>query len=114
MEKKLLGQKTKIISNENNINSNETEKEHCLYKEWNKKFKCYKYCKLPICKNKNNLNYCGNHLPLGEEGPNGIMVKCEICKVIGHKRRSYLKTLANLRRKRPEEVFLKNFSFVLI
>ena len=80
MEKKLLGQKTKIISNENNINNNETEKEHCLYKEWNKKFKCYKYCKLPICKNKNNLNYCGNHLPLGEEGPNGIMVKCEICK----------------------------------
>ena len=80
MEKKLLGQKTKIIPNENNNNSNEIEKEHCLYKEWNKKFKCYKYCKLPICKNKNNLNYCGNHLPLGEEGPNGIMVKCEICK----------------------------------
>jgi hypothetical protein len=26
------------------------------------------------------LSYCGNHLPLGEEGPNGIMVKCEICK----------------------------------
>jgi len=75
MEKKLLGQKVK---NDNNI-IEEEEKEHCLYKEWNKKYKCFKYCKLPICKNKNNLNYCGNHLPLGEEGPNGIMIKCEIC-----------------------------------
>lgn len=68
MENKLLGQKTK-----------NSDKEHCLYKNWNIKYKCYKFCKLPICKNKNNLNYCGNHLPLGEEGPNGIMVKCEIC-----------------------------------
>jgi len=77
MEKKLLGQKVK---NDNNI-IEEEEKEHCLYKEWNKKYKCFKYCKLPICKNKNNLNYCGNHLPLGEEGPNGIMIKCELMKI---------------------------------
>lgn len=81
MENKLLGLKVKYPNssdnNENNIN--EEEKEHCSIKEWNKKYKCYKYCKLPICKNKNNLNYCGNHLPLGEEGPNGIMTKCEIC-----------------------------------
>ena len=79
MENKFLGQKTKNDeNNENNIEKN-NEKEHCLYKEWNKKYKCYKFCKLPICKNKNNLNYCGNHLPLGEEGPNGKMIKCEIC-----------------------------------
>ena len=75
MEKKILGHKMKL-NEENIINKEEV---NCLYKEWNKKYKCYKYCKLPICKNKNNLNYCGNHLPLGEEGPNGIMTKCEIC-----------------------------------
>ena len=75
MEKNLLGQKIKLTE-ENIINK---EEEHCLYKEWNKKYKYYKFCKLPICKNKNNLKYCGNHLPLGEEGPNGIMTKCEIC-----------------------------------
>ena len=81
MEKELLGKKSKINHDEIKIkNDNEDKKEHCLFNEWNKKYKCYKYCKLPICKNKNNLNYCGNHLPLGEEGPNGIMVKCEICK----------------------------------
>jgi hypothetical protein len=59
MEIKLLGQKTKnkIIKNENSNKDNEKEekeekeqKEHCLYKEWNKKYKCYKYCKLPLCK----------------------------------------------------------------
>jgi len=88
MKNELLGKKTKIenenvINNEININSdknfNDKEKAHCLYKEWNYKYKCYKYCKFPICKNKNNLNFCGNHLPLGEEGPNGIMIKCKIC-----------------------------------
>ena len=83
MENNLLGKKTKKENeNENIINNNINEKKevkHCLYKEWNYKFKCYKYCKFPICKNKNNLNFCGNHLPLGEEGPNGIMIKCEIC-----------------------------------
>ena len=83
MENNLLGKKTKKESkNENIINNNINEKKevkHCLYKEWNYKFKCYKYCKFPICKNKNNLSFCGNHLPLGEEGPNGIMIKCEIC-----------------------------------
>ena len=83
MENNLLGKKTKKENeNENIINNNIKEKKevkHCLYKEWNYKFKCYKYCKFPICKNKNNLSFCGNHLPLGEEGPNGIMIKCEIC-----------------------------------
>ena len=83
MENNLLGKKTKKESkNENIINNNINEKKevkHCLYKEWNYKFKCYKYCKFPICKNKNNLSFCGNHLPLGEEGPNGLMIKCEIC-----------------------------------
>ena len=81
MDKELLGKKTKVNPDEiKNKNDNDAKKDHCLYNEWNKKYKCYKYCKLPICKNKNNLSYCGNHLPLGEEGPNGIMVKCEICK----------------------------------
>ena len=75
MEKNLLGQKIKLTEE----NNNNKEEEHCLYKEWNKKYNYYKFCKLPICKNKNNLKYCGNHLPLGEEGPNGIMTKCEIC-----------------------------------
>ena len=83
MENNLLGKKTKKENkNENIIHNNINEKKevkHCLYKEWNYKFKCYKYCKFPICKNKNNLSFCGNHLPLGEEGPNGIMIKCEIC-----------------------------------
>jgi len=81
MDKELLGKKTKVNPDEiKNKNDNDAKKDHCLYNEWNKKYKCYKYCKLPICKNKKNLSYCGNHLPLGEEGPNGIMVKCEICK----------------------------------
>ena len=89
MKNELLGKKTKkenenIINNEININKDKNsinkENTHCLYKEWNYKYKCYKYCKFPICKNKNNLSFCGNHLPLGEEGPNGIMIKCEICK----------------------------------
>ena len=88
MKNELLGKKTKkenenIINNEININKDKNsinkENTHCLYKEWNYKYKCYKYCKFPICKNKNNLSFCGNHLPLGEEGPNGIMIKCEIC-----------------------------------
>ena len=88
MKSELLGKKTKkenenIINNEININKDKNsinkENTHCLYKEWNYKYKCYKYCKFPICKNKNNLSFCGNHLPLGEEGPNGIMIKCEIC-----------------------------------
>ena len=85
MENNLLGKKTKKENeNENmkniNKNINETkEVNHCLYKEWNYKYKCYKYCKFPICKNKNNLSFCGNHLPLGEEGPKGIMIKCKIC-----------------------------------
>ncbi len=55
------------------------ENNHCEFKEFNKKFKKFVFCKFPICKNKNNLNFCGNHLPLGEEGPNGIMIKCELC-----------------------------------
>ena len=88
MKNELLGKKTKkenenIINNEININKDKNsinkENTHCLYKEWNYKYKCYKYCKFPICKNKNILSFCGNHLPLGEEGPNGIMIKCEIC-----------------------------------
>ena len=88
MKNELVGKKTKkenenIINNEININKDKNsinkENTHCLYKEWNYKYKCYKYCKFPICKNKNNLSFCGNHLPLGEEGPNGIMIKCEIC-----------------------------------
>ena len=85
MEYNLLGKKTKKENENENIkninkNINETkEVNHCLYKEWNYKYKCYKYCKFPICKNKNNLSFCGNHLPLGEEGPNGIMIKCKIC-----------------------------------
>ena len=88
MKNELLGKKTKkenenITNNEININKDKNsinkENTHCLYKEWNYKYKCYKYCKFPICKNKNNLSFCGNHLPLGEEGPNGIMIKCEIC-----------------------------------
>ena len=41
-------------------------------------------------------------------------VKCGICKTIGHNRRSCSKAPANLKRKKPGEVFLKNFSFVLI
>ena len=82
MKNELLGKKTKKEdeSNINNIIINEEKGiNHCLYKAWNYKYKCYKFCKFPICKNKNNLNFCGNHLPLGEEGPNGIMIKCKIC-----------------------------------
>ena len=52
---------------------------HCLHREYNKKKKEYVYCKFPICKNQNNLSYCGNHLPLGEIGPNGKMMRCDIC-----------------------------------
>ena len=69
-----------------NILEKEEVNKNCLYKKWNDKSKCFIHCKLPICKNKNNLDYCGNHLPLGEEGPNGIMVQCQICKqIIGDK-----------------------------
>ena len=68
-----------LLENENIIINEEQKSSHCLYKEWNFKLKCYKFCKFPICKNKNNLNYCGNHLPLGEEGKNGIIIKCKIC-----------------------------------
>ena len=84
MIKNFLGKKTEKGNekeDENLINNNNENEDnnHCLYKEWNYKYKCYKYCKFPICKNKNNLKFCGNHLPLGEEGPNGIMTKCKIC-----------------------------------
>ena len=83
MKSELLGKKTKKENEDLNLNDlnikEEKENKHCLFKEWNYKYKCYKYCKFPICKNKNNLNFCGNHLPLGEEGPNGIMIKCELC-----------------------------------
>ena len=83
MKSQLLGKKTKKENEDLNLNDlnikEEKENKHCLFKEWNYKYKCYKYCKFPICKNKNNLNFCGNHLPLGEEGPNGIMIKCELC-----------------------------------
>ena len=81
MKNDFLGKKLKIEDEILNNIVDDTEKvnNHCLYKEWNFKYKCYKYCKFPICKNKNNLKFCGNHLPLGEEGPNGIMIKCNIC-----------------------------------
>ena len=43
------------------------------------------------------------------------MVKCGICKAIGHNKRSCLKAPANLKRKRTGEVFKKKkLSFVLI
>ena len=81
MKNDFLGKKIKMENEilNNNDNNEEKDNNHCLYKEWNYKYKCYKYCKFPICKNKNNLKFCGNHLPLGEEGPNGIMIKCQIC-----------------------------------
>ena len=41
-------------------------------------------------------------------------VKYGICKAISHNRRSCPKAPTNLKRKRPGEVFLKNFPFVLI
>ena len=51
MKNELLGKKIKIenenfINNELNINkdknSTDKEKAHCLFKEWNYKYKCYK------------------------------------------------------------------------
>ena len=52
---------------------------HCEFKEFNKKFKKFIFCKFPICKNKNNLNFCFNHLPLNEIGPKGKMILCPKC-----------------------------------
>ena len=64
----------------------ESQQIHCEYKQYNNKKKEYVYCKLPVCVNKNGLHYCGNHLPLGEEGPNGKMIKCDLLnQIIGKK-----------------------------
>ena len=114
LKTKLLEEKTKRITKKNDniiINNKDVEeKEHCLYKEWNKKYKCYKYCKLPICKNKNNLNYCGNHLPLGEEGPNGIMIKCDICNqnIGSNKMTSHLKKCQKVSANKYKEINNEN------
>lgn len=51
----------------------------CQFKQYNHKYKQYINCKFPICQNKNNLPFCGNHLPLGEIGPNGKMIQCNYC-----------------------------------
>ncbi len=56
------------------------ENNHCEFKEFNKKFKKFVFCKFPICKNKNNLNFCFSHLPLNEIGPYGKMILCPKCK----------------------------------
>ena len=60
------------MENKNNIN-------HCEFKEFNKKYKKFVFCKFPICKNKNNLNFCFSHLPLNEIGPYGKMILCPKC-----------------------------------
>ena len=95
----------------NNSCINETkEVNHCLYKEWNYKYKCFKNCKFSICKNKNNLNFCGNHLPLGEEGPNGLMIKCKICNQnIGqNKMKTHLKKCKKNKEQKYKEINNEN------
>ena len=116
MENEYLGKKTKLEAkdstniNNNNIINNENKENHCLYKEWNLKYKCYKYCKFPICKNKNNLQFCGNHLPLGEEGPNGIMVKCQICNqnIGSNKMESHIKKCKLNKENQSKEISNEN------
>ena len=99
-----------LLENENIIINEEQKSSHCLYKEWNFKLKCYKFCKFPICKNKNNLNYCGNHLPLGEEGPNGIIIKCKICNqnIGANIMETHLKKCNKNREKKYKEISNEN------
>lgn len=82
------------------------ESKSCQFKQYNKKYKEYTYCKFPICKNENNLPYCGNHLPLGEVGPNGKMTKCPLCgQIIGEKiLEKHKKKCSEIQKKKVPEI----------
>ncbi len=91
----------------------ESQQIHCEYKQYNNKKKEYVYCKLPVCVNKNGLHYCGNHLPLGEEGPNGKMIKCNLCnQIIGEKIMNKHIKKCEVRKKERDTQILSNENII--
>ena len=91
------------MENNNNINNNNN---HCEHKEYNKKYKKFVFCKFPICKNKNNLNFCFSHLHLNEIGPYGKMILCPKCnnKIGENNLEKHLKKCEKFLSKKKKEI----------